>query len=411
MSLAGCRVGILSTHPIQYYTPWYRALAQAVELRVFYCHQQSATEQAQAGFGVPFTWDIPLLEGYTSEFLPNQARHPNVNRFGGCDTPEIARRIRAHHFDAFIVHGWYVKSYWQAMIACWQSGTPLLVRGDSHLATPRSRLKQRVKDQVYRAFLSRFDGYLAVGQMTRAYYLHYGADPRRIFFAPHAVDNDFFACRADALRSQRAALRDRWGLPEDAVVFAAVGKLIARKRPWDILCAIEAAAPRAPRLWGLMVGDGPLRAEIETAARARHLPIAFTGFLNQTELPEAYVASDCLLLASDDDTWGLVINEGMASGLPALVSDVVGCAPDLVLPEQTGQQFPCGSVRALASQLARLGCTPETLAAWGKQAHQHIARYSLDAAVTGTLRALTYVTTHRRPSHRLERRDTRSADR
>lgn len=410
MTLAGCRVGILSTHPIQYYTPWYRALAEQVDLRVLYCHQQSPTEQAQAGFGVPFTWDIPLLEGYSSEFLPNQARHPNVNSFGGCDTPEIARRIRAKHFDAFIVHGWYVKSYWQAIIACWQSGTPLLVRGDSHLATPRSRLKRQVKDGVYRAFLSRFDGYLAVGQMTREYYLHYGADPRKIFFAPHAVDNDFFARRADSLRPMRAALRAQWGLPDDALVFAAVGKLIPRKRPWDILRAIEAAAPDTPRLWGLMVGDGPQRAELEAAARAHPLPIAFTGFLNQTELPQAYAASDCLLLASDDDTWGLVINEGMASGLPALVSNLVGCAPDLVLPEQTGQQFPCGSVPALAGLLTRLGHAPDTLAAWGQQARQHIAHYSLDAAVAGTLQALAHVTASRPQPFRHESRDARSAD-
>ncbi|HVO32660.1 MAG TPA: glycosyltransferase family 1 protein, partial [Elusimicrobiota bacterium] len=135
--MAKWKVGILSTHPIQYYAPWYRALAERpeIDLTVFYAHRQTADEQARAGFGVAFDWDVPLLEGYRSEFLPNNSLQPDVSRFWGCDTPLIAKRIEQEHFDAFVVHGWNTLSFWQAIRACWSAETPVFVRGDSQLPT------------------------------------------------------------------------------------------------------------------------------------------------------------------------------------------------------------------------------------------------------------------------------------
>src|SRR5262245_11157808 len=94
----GLRVGLLATHPIQYYCPWYRELAKRVDLEVFFSHRQSATEQAAAGFGVDFDWDVPLLKGFQSTFLDNAARHPDVNTFWGCHTPGLAGIIRDRRF-------------------------------------------------------------------------------------------------------------------------------------------------------------------------------------------------------------------------------------------------------------------------------------------------------------------------
>ena len=103
-----------------------------------------------------------------------------------------------------------------------------------------------------------------------------------------------------------------------------------------------------------MVGDGPLRASMEQIVAGAGSPIRFAGFLNQTEMPRAYAASDALVLPSDGgETWGLVVNEAMASGLPAVVSDQVGCGPDLVLPAKTGETFPCGAVSELARTVER----------------------------------------------------------
>lgn len=386
------RIGILSTHPIQYYSPWYRALAKEVDLEVWYAHRQSSADQGRSAFGVDFEWDIPLLDGYRSQFLHNRARRPDVSTFAGCDTPEIAAIIRERRYHAFIVHGWYTFSFWQAMLACWQSGTPLMVRGDSQLLTPRSQVKRLFKAIAYRAFIPRFNAYLVVGKRARQYYLHYGAKAQRMFFAPHAVDNQFFRSQHILFRAQRTSLRTQWNIPSDAVVFLFVGKLTVKKRPFDFLEALHLVAQQYPTVRGLIVGDGPLRDLLETRVCEHNIPATFTGFLNQSQIAQAYAASDILVLPSDGrETWGLVVNEAMASGLPAIVSDVVGCAPDLVLQGRTGLVYTCGQVEQLVEAMEYFVVHPFHTEAKRVAIQRHIERYSILAAVNGTLAALKYV--------------------
>jgi glycosyltransferase involved in cell wall biosynthesis len=246
-----------------------------------------------------------------------------------------------------------------------------------------------VKWPLYRMFVPRFDGYLVVGTRARQYLRHYGADPGRMFFAPHAVDNEFFATRVAALRADRAGLRAAWGIPEDATVFLFCGKIIARKRPEDFARAVAEASREMPSIWGLLAGDGALRVQVEATVREAGWPVRFSGFLNQSVLPRAYAAADALVLPSDEtETWGLVVNEAMASGIPSIVSDRVGCAPDLVLPGQTGEVFPCGDVSALAARLVALARDPDHLRRLGDRARRHVAAYSMAAAVEGTVRAI-----------------------
>lgn len=385
------RLGILSTHPIQYYSPWYRALTAEpdLDLTVYYAYRQTAHGQGQAGFGVAFDWDVPVLDGYRHEFLDNVARRPNVFDFWGCDTPAIRERIASGGFDAFLVHGWYNHSFWQAMRACWRTRTPLMVRGDSQLATPRSWWRRCLKQVLYRRFIPRFDAYLVVGQRAREYYRAYGALPERMFDAPHFVDNDYFARRAEAARPHRDEIRRRWGLGADAFVCLFAGKFIPKKRPLDFVQALALSNHRTLGVQGLMVGDGPLRSDVERCAADERSPVRLVGFRNQSSIAEAYVAADVLLLPSDGgETWGLVVNEAMATGLPAVVSDQVGCAPDLVLDGQTGMTYPCGDIRRLAAIIE--GAANER-ARWqqcGAAARQHVAAFSVEAAVKGTLAAL-----------------------
>lgn len=385
------RLGILVTHPIQYYVPWYQALAKhpQIELTVFYCCQQTAQGQAEAGFGVTFDWDIPLLTGYQYQFLTNQSSNPNVFDFSGCDTPEIANIIKSGKFDAFIIQGWYTKSYWQGILACWQSNTPIFIRGDSHLLTERSSLKLWLKYLFYRWFIPKMTGYLAVGERSKEYYRYYGAKENRITFCPHAVNNDFFAKETQALAPEKDKIRQNWAIPENALVFLFVGKLIPKKRPADFLKALQIASQEYPHLYGVIAGDGELRPQLEQLVRDYQLNVKFVGFLNQTQLPQAYAVANMLVLPSDGrETWGLVVNEAMASGLPAIVSDRVGCAPDLVIPGRTGEIFPCGDIQALAKLLKQLAQNPNKLALMENEAKTLIQQYSISEAVAGTVKAL-----------------------
>lgn len=385
------RLGVLATHPIQYHAPLFRELAERLDLHVYFAHRQSGAGQAAAGFGVEFEWDVDLLDGYNHTFLTNRSTAPDTNTFGGCDTPDIRDIIRREAFDAFLVTGWNTRSFWQAITACWRSNTPLLIRGDSQLATTRSRAKQLVKSVLYRAFIPRFDGYLVVGERARAYYLHYGADPGRMHFAPHFVDNEFFRAGAEAAQHGKP-LRDELGYNADTIVLLFVGKFIPKKRPLDVVAAAGRLRRQGLDVRLLFVGSGELEAVLRREVDAEDVPTDFAGFKNQTELPAYYAAADLLVLPSDaGETWGLVVNEAMACGTPAVVSSAVGCSPDLIDAGKTGKTFPLGDVHALAKAVASLLPHLGTAAITSSVAAK-MDTYSVQQAAEGTLRAVEAVT-------------------
>jgi len=454
------RLGILTSHPIQYQAPWFRALAKEVELEVFFAHQPDAAQQGE-GFGTSFSWDVDLLKGYSHHFLVNISSRPSPSRFFGCDTPEIAYIIkglqddgrrttgqqaggksavvngqRTRRFDAFIVCGWHLKSYWQAIRACRRARIPVLIRGDSQLMTPRSRLKTWLKEIGYRLMLRQFDGFLVVGQRNREYLAHYGVPVEKMFFAPHFVDNEWFAARAAEVRSQKSEVRRKWAIPEESFCVLFCGKFITKKRPLDLVeAALILTAENAKSakdgskrpLHLLFVGSGELGAELrkscnivfdaENTARNQKPeirsqkfadshqpstinhqlpPASFAGFLNQSELPAAYAAADVLVLPSDGgETWGLVVNEAMACGLTAIVSDAVGCAPDLIDESRTGFTFPTGDTNTLANRLQQIAEMHQRGFNYSRDMDAKLFAHSIKTTTAGTLQAVQQLATNK----------------
>jgi glycosyltransferase involved in cell wall biosynthesis len=462
------RLGILATHPIQYQAPWFRALAREADLEVFFAHRPDAAQQGE-GFGKAFDWDVDLLSDYKHRFLVNVAKNPSASRFSGCDTPEIASIITGERekaesrkqkaeisvnspisyvpsprlFDAFIVSGWQVKAYWQAVRACRKAGVPVFVRGDSQLNTPRTLLKRSTKFVTYRFALRQFHGFLSVGQRNREYLLQYAVPESRIFFVPHFVDNEWFRQKAEIERKQKAEIRRQLNIPENAFCILFCGKFIPKKRPMDLVKAAKLLMKRssefgvrslAPgegtnsnlqsanfsKVHLLFAGSGELGPQLRSACNVLfdaeaprsplHAPSAllhaprsnlpspisclppasFPGFLNQSEMPRAYVAADVLVLPSDGgETWGLVVNEAMACGLPAIVSDAVGCAPDLIDEGQTGFTFPMGDTNALADRLARCHVLRQKGHDFTSALKAKLERYSVQTAVKETIAAVS----------------------
>lgn len=396
ISEARSRLVLLSTHPIQYHGHWFRALAERpeIDLTVIYCHPSTPANQARAGFGVEFDWDIPLLDGYRYTFLGT--RNENSRGSGAPSAQGMEPLLAREKPDVVMINGWHYRAAWQAIFACWRMRIPVMVRGDSQLISPRGALKRRLKYPVYRSFIPRFDACLAVGARSREYYLHYGARPERVFHVPHAVQDDLFP-RGGEAQARRVALRQQWKLDYRGTVFLFAGKFIEKKRPMDFLRAMEIVTKLEPKIAGVMVGDGPLRAACEQFVNERQLPVHFAGFLNQSQMADAYVGSDCLVLPSDGrETWGLVVNEAMSCARPAVVSDAVGCTPDLILDGITGAIFPLGDVDALSRILIALGRSPERLQAMGERGQERLPRYSRDVALRGTIEAVEAVMANRR---------------
>lgn len=389
------RLAIVTSHPIQYQAPWFQALAQVLDVQVFFAQRQTADGQARAGFGTPFEWDVPLLEGYSYEWLRNVARIPDVNVFSGCDTPDIRDRLSQGRFDACLVNGWYLKSYVQAVRAAWRLGVPVLMRGDSQLATRRSPWLAAAKYWPYRWWLRRIDAHLFVGRRNREYLEHYGVTDRQLFFTPHFVDNARFRSAAARARSsgEAVALRQTFGATAAARVVLFAGKLVESKRPVDVVDAVAGLRAQGNDVIAVFVGSGGLAQAVERQARSRNVPVVMAGFRNQSEMPIYYAAADVLVLPSDArETWGLVVNEAMAAGLPVVVSDAAGCSIDLVEAGSTGFVFPCGDVPALAAALTRACDLRERQPVETQSAlTRRLSYYSIDAAVDGVRTALRAV--------------------
>lgn len=388
------RIAFLTTHPIQYQAPVFRALAARpnIDLEVLYCHDATASEQAAAGFGVEFTWDVELLSGYAYRFLKNVANRPAVGNFNGLDTPEVRSLIGRGSFDAVVVNGWHFRSAWQAMFACWRSGTPVLMRSDSHLRSGRSTVKKALKWPLYQSFIPRLDGCLPTGKWSRDYFLHYGAKPERVFVVPHAIDTEYFSSRAVELRSRRDELRANWKIKPRDFTFLFAGKFVEKKRPLDFVHSLCRASAKDRSVKGLMVGDGPLRSECEKAAESENGPITFAGFLNQSEMAQAYVSADALILPSDgDETWGLVVNEAMSCGLPCIVSDHVGCGPDLIVPGRTGDIFPLHDVDRLTELILVFASRRANVEQMNANVREITPQFSVETSVTSLLGAVDAV--------------------
>ena len=172
-----------------------------------------------------------------------------------------------------------------------------------------------------------------------------------------------------------------------------MGKLNRKKRILDLLEALNLAIKINPDIHLLVTGTGELMQEAEEMVSTRKLPVTFTGFLNQTEITHAYVAGDCLVLPSDyGETWGLVVNEAMVCGLPAIVSDRVGCGPDLVINGVTGLVYPFGDIKALADHLVTMASDHETRCKMGQAAKENVLNnYTVERAVAMTLNAILSV--------------------
>ncbi len=346
------RVVVVQTHPVQYLAPWFRWIAEhapSIDLTVLYAVEPTARAQA-AGFGGQFVWELPLRQGYANRVLSPEPYDQSLDAatFSNVDAVDLEDALGAIGPHAVVVPGWHAAVYRRALDVCDKRGWPAIYRGDSTLASGRHGIPAWVRGLATRARLKRFDAYLAVGTRSREYLRAHGAPDPLIFTSPHAVDSGFFE-RAAATRcsAERAMLTARFGLDPAKRVILFAGKLQPQKRPLDALHAVS-RMQRPAQL--LVVGRGPLDAECQAVARRLKVSCAFAGFLQPHEMVEAYAASDVMVLPSAGETWGLVVNEALAGGLPCVVSDMVGCHPDLV-SDDNGGVYPAGDVTALAATL------------------------------------------------------------
>jgi glycosyltransferase involved in cell wall biosynthesis len=387
-----CRLAVVLSHPTQYYSPWFRFVqAQGeVELRVFHLWDFGVTRKTDRQFGTALCWDVDLLSGYESEFVPNVATDPGTHHFRGLDNPDLTRRLAAWWPDAILLFGYTWRSHLRVVRWARFRGIPLLFRGDSHFIGrgPPAWPKRLLLRLLYR----QFSAFLTVGAANRDYFRALDVPESRLFFAPHAVDDSLFEpARADHQRAVEA-LRAELGLSTERTVILFAGKFLPAKQPVELLRAfIELRDPAATLLF---VGDGPLREELRALDESHpDADVKFLPFANQSEMPARYLLADVFVLPSRGlyETWGLAVNEAMHMGVPALVSERVGCQRDLVTEGETGWVFRHDSTDELRAKLhvaLKAMRSPETAAAMRHRTRDRIAHYTYPRTTDGLLTAL-----------------------
>lgn len=384
---SSCRLAIVLSHPTQYYSPWFRWLTRQtpLTLRVFYLWEFGVKTMHDPQFSTAFQWDVDLLSGYDSEFVPNVSRQPGAETFRGFDNPTATTRLKAWQPDAILLFGYKWLTHLRVIAWARLHGVPLIFRGDSHfLGRPRPSWTRRWPlHLLYRQFAA----VTYTGIANRRYFETLGVKPARLFFAPHCVDHERFDPNHASHRETARALRAQLGLDPAVRVVLFAGKFVPAKQPLELLEAFLALAPNNAAL--VLCGDGELKAEL--MARAASAPrglVHFLPFANQSEMPARYLLADVFVLPSRGlyETWGLAVNEAMHLGVPCLVSDRVGCQQDLVTDGETGWVFQAQDPSELRAKLADSLATPR--GALQPAIARRISGYTYATAAAGLLQAV-----------------------
>ena len=382
------------SHPIQYYAPWFRELAQekGLHLKVFYLWDFGVSRRHDRGFGQNLQWDVPLLEGYDHTFVANAARDPGTHHVAGLDNPSLVVDLLSWRPDAVLLFGYAYRSHLRLLLDPRFWGVPLMLRGDSHQLASRLGLKPLLAQLLRTLLFRRFAAGLPVGQANSIWMAHSGIPRQRQFLAPHAVDNARFQDAAHEAEAAALQWREQLGIPLQAPVVLFAGKFESKKRPLDLLQAF--AALRHPSAVLVFVGAGALYHELKRqAASLGEGRVIFEGFQNQSAMPRTYALADLVVLPSygSGETWGLCINEAMNLAKPVLVSSHVGCGPDLVIPGDTGWIVPAGDEDALRHALSDCLSDMKRLKTMGLAARAHIEHFSYAEATAGLMAALRAV--------------------
>jgi len=264
--------------------------------------------------------------------------------------------------DVVAVNGWNNFGSLAAANCCAARQTPMVVmsesaRGDEARTWWKEMIKRRIVDFYSVALVG--------GQRHVEYLVELGMPVERIFTGYDVVDSEYFRQKAGEVRSQKSGVRYKYGLPEN--YFLASARFIEKK---NLTRLVRAYAEYRDRLKGtgvtdpgynrdipwdlVLLGDGPLletlKAQLSTLNLHSHVHLP--GFKQYDKLPVYYALANAFVHASTTEQWGLVVNEAIASGLPVIVSERCGCAPELV--QGNGFTFDPMDEHELASLLFRI---------------------------------------------------------
>ncbi len=396
------KLAVVMSHAIQYQIPLLRKIAASgkINLMTYFNWDFGVNKEGSLDpeFKTKIKWDIPVLEGYKYKFLKNFSLRPSSNFLGQLNFGIIKELIQ-NRYDAVLIYGWNLFTNWLAIFTALIVKTNIILQSESPLNQEllKSGFKQKIKKFIFKKiFFPQVNAFLYIGEENKKFYQFYDVPKEKLFFAPYAIDNERYirSNREYTNKKQIYELRKNLGINKDAVVILFIGKLIEKKRPFDLLKAYKTIIHNSKFIIHLLfVGDGIMRPELEKYVKEHNLNnVIFTGFKNQTELSQYYTMADIFILPSGEgETWGLVVNEAMCFSLPIIVSDIVGCGKDLVKNRENGYIFPLGDIGKLSEYLKELINDSKKRELFGKKSFEIIKNYSHEKDIEGILKTLNSI--------------------
>ena len=369
------KLAIITTHPIQYNAPLFALLHQRanIKVKVFYTWGDSVNKKKyDPGFGKNIEWDIPLLQGYDFSFVTNTSTEPGSHHFKGIVNPTLNDEIKQWGATAILVFGWAFKSH-LTCIRYFHGKIPVLFRGDSTLLRRQPFIKKVLRIFFLTWVYKHIDYALYVGKQNEFYFKRYGLKDKQLIYAPHAIENERFRDDSQQYEMLAQTWKDELGIKAGEMVILYAGKLEAIKDTGILIELATKLKTLAVRF--LIVGNGPLEETLKSSVKDNKQFI-FLDFQNQRKMPLVYRLGDLFILASKSETWGLSINEAMASGRPILVRDTCGCATDLVTDDLNGYVFNAADLDWLAHKIKFIFDNRAKLSYMGNQSLKKIESYS-----------------------------------
>ncbi len=405
MASPKCRILAIATHPVQYHAPLFRrmALHPALDLHVAYCTLRGAEGGHDPEFGADIQWDVPLLEGYAWSHIPN--RGSGRESFFGLFNPGLWKQIRRGKFDAVLCFAGYVRaSFWIAYFAARTCRAVFIFGCDQGSLEPRDgrAWKRRLKKLLWPVLYRLADQVVVSSSSAKTLIRSLGIPGDHISLTPLVVDNEWWSTKAAEVN--RPIVRKSWGATDNHAVVLFCAKLQPWKRPFDLLHSfVQASIPQSLLVFA---GEGPLRPQLEKEAATMGVAsqVRFLGFVNQSQLPAVYAAADLMVLPSEFEPFGAVVNEAMCCRCPVVTSERVGASRDLVAPIAPGFIFSSGDVHALTGILKDAFADRSRLQRIAHAALAHIQTWSPERNIASTVDAIRIAVARKRRDPALPRR-------
>jgi glycosyltransferase involved in cell wall biosynthesis len=346
-NLSNKSLAVVTTHPQYYQVPIFQTIKKKklFNLDVYYASDEGAKISNCNEFGKKIIWDIPLLKGHNYFIAQDQKKH--ISSFF-LSFPDLKKFLVKKKYTAILILGWnnfyYLKSFFLALFL----RIPMILRVETNNDKNIFFVKKLIKFILLYFYLRCFNYFLYIGKKNKKFYQYFNIPNNRLFYAPYSVDNDFYFNKKN-LKSFKKKFN-----PKKKKIVLFVGKLIQRKNPKTFL-DLALSFKNNKELLFVLVGDGNLMSYCKNYIKDYNLKnIQLVGFKNRKEIRDIYKISYVLVLPSNYETWGLVVNEAMACKLPAIVSSSCGCANDLVKNFNTGIVYKEGDFLDLKNKLVKL---------------------------------------------------------